>query len=236
MVRESVFFCCFSVLLIFSSFNKMQKPSSVNYLPLGDSYTICTGATAKESWPYLLTAHLNKQDVTCRLLDNPARNGFTTQDLIDRELPLLKTLKPDFVTVLIGVNDWVRNVPKTTFSKNLMFILDEVQKSLPDKKKLILITIPDFGVTPQGKNYSRGRNISQGISEFNEVIRSEAKRRGLTVVDIFEETKKMNSDPTLVSEDGLHPSAKEYAVWETMILPEALALFEARSVKIKNRK
>lgn len=200
----------------------MQKRSTVKYLPLGDSYTICTGAAVMESWPYLLTAHLNKEKVDCQLLNNPARNGFTTQDLIEHELPLLKTLKPDFITLLIGVNDWVRNVPIGLFHKNFIFILDEVQKSLPGKKKIILITIPDFGVTPQGKNYSHGRNISLGISEFNELIKSEGKKRDLIVVDIFEQTKKMGTDPGLVSEDGLHPSAKEYAIWESMIFPEAL--------------
>lgn len=39
-------------------------------------------------------------------------------------------------------------------------------------------------------------------------------------VDIFEVSKKMKDDPSLVADDGLHPSAKEYAVWESLILPE----------------
>lgn len=221
MIRESIFFCCFSFLLAFAGWEKFQKPVTVKYLPLGDSYTICTGAAEKESWPYLLTGHLNTANIPCVLLDNPARNGFTTTDLIERELPLMKKLKPDFVTLLIGVNDWVRQVPAETFHKNLIRILDEVQSTLPDKKKIILLTIPDFGVTSQGKNYSHDRDISAGISGFNTLIKQEAKKRNLTVVDLFEISKKMGTDESLVSPDGLHPSAKEYALWENLILPQA---------------
>ena len=215
----------FFVLCVMLSFTN-QTEKTIRYLPLGDSYTICTGASPKESWPHLLTNHLNETKFNCILLDNPARNGFTTQDLIDNELPLLKTLKPDFVTLLIGVNDWVRNVPVATFDRNLVYILDEIQKSIPDKSKIILITIPDFGVTPTGKNYSNGRNISNGIAEFNTIIKLEAKKRKLPVVDIFELTKKMGSDESLVARDGLHPSAKEYALWETLVLPEAVKLLK----------
>lgn len=199
----------------------MQNNKTVNYLPLGDSYTICTGAAEKESWPVILTKHLNEAGIKTILQDNPARNGYSTQNLIDNELPVFKKLKPDFVTLLIGVNDWVRGVSATEFKKNFVFILFEVQKQLADKNKIIVITIPDFGVTPEGKNYGGGRNISKGISEFNTIIKSEAKKRNLAVVDIFDVSQKMKDDNSLVAKDGLHPSAKEYAVWETMILPAA---------------
>ena len=225
MLKQIIYTCAFITLLIFSSF-RMQNKKTVRYLPLGDSYTIGTGTTEKESWPYLLTNHLNDNGLACQLLDNPARNGFTTQNLIDHELPLLTKLKPDFVTLLIGVNDWVRNVPEVTFNDNLVYILDEIQKALPDKNKVILVTIPDFGVTPQGKQYSNGRNISRGITGFNAIIKAEAKKRNLRVVDVFELSQRMASDASLIAADGLHPSGKEYAEWEKLLLPEALRLLK----------
>ncbi len=225
MKKKYVYQILLLIILIFAAF-KMQTPKAITYLPLGDSYTICTGATEKEAWPTLLTNHLFEKQIDCKLLDNPARNGFSTQNLIDNELPLVKKLKPDFVTVLIGVNDWVRGVSKETFTKNLVFILDEVQKTIPDKKKIILITIPDFGVTPQGKNYGNGRDIAKGIAEFNTVIIAEAKKRNLPLVDIYDLSKAMKEDATLVAADGLHPSGKEYALWEKLIFKEALTLLK----------
>jgi acyl-CoA thioesterase I len=219
MKTHLLYFISFLVAGMLQSF-EIKKEEAVKYLPLGDSYTICTGAAQNESWPLLLTQHLNDQKVITELLDNPARNGFTTRNLIDLELPLVKKLKPTFVTL-------VQEVPAETYQKNLDLILDEVQNQLPDKKKLLLITIPDFGVTPSGKNYGGGRNISNGISGFNDIIKAVAKKRGLRVVDIFGISKAMQTDASLVAKDGLHPSAKEYAIWEKLILPEALQLLKS---------
>lgn len=216
--------CLLVVLMTFSNF-EMQTNKIVKYLPLGDSYTICTGANEDESWPKILTEHLNKANFKTTLLANPARNGYTTGQLIDRELPIFKTLKPDFVTLLIGVNDWVQEVPIQKFEANLKYILNEIEKVITNKK-IILITIPDFGVTPTGKMYGGGRNIEKGISEFNDLIKKEAKQRGLPLVDLFELSQKMGQDATLVAKDGLHPSAKEYAIWETLILPKAIKALE----------
>ena len=216
----------YTLILALPVVASFQSKPPVRYLPLGDSYTICTGALEQESWPRLLTEHLNNSKIRCSLLNNPARNGFSTQDLIENELPLLKKLKPDFVTLLIGVNDWVRQVPKEEFERNLKHILDDLQKSLPDKRQILLITIPDFGVTPQGKNYGGGRDISKGIEEFNEIILREATQRKLVCVDIFELSKGMGNDRDLIAMDGLHPSAKEYAAWERLILPEVVKLLK----------
>jgi lysophospholipase L1-like esterase len=194
--------------------------TTVRYVALGDSYTICEGAKEKDSWPLNLAADLTAKKIPVALIANPSRTGWTTQDLIDRELPVFDQSNADAVTILIGVNDWVQGVDVATFRKNLKFILDHVQGKLKDKQNVLLITIPDFGVTPTGKNYSGGRDISAGISEFNDVIKEEAKARNLPLVDIFETTKEMGKDNSLVAPDGLHPSAKEYAIWEKMILPE----------------
>jgi lysophospholipase L1-like esterase len=197
-----------------------QDNSSIRYVALGDSYTICEGANENESWPVNLTAHCVADKIPVKLIANPSRTGWTTQNLIDRELPVFDNSNADAVTILIGVNDWVQGVSKETFTKNLQYILDHVQAKLKKKENILLITIPDFGVTPTGKNYSGGRDISEGISEFNEVIKTEAKKRNLPVVDIFEVTQQMGKDDSLIAADGLHPSAKEYAIWEKMILPE----------------
>jgi acyl-CoA thioesterase I len=205
--------------------------TGVRYVALGDSYTICEGASWEESWPVLLQKHLAEKNKKINLVANPSRTGWTTQDLIDRELPVFDTCDAQIVTILIGVNDWVQGVKPEVFRANLVKILDHVQGKLPDKSRVILITIPDFGVTPTGKFYSGGRNISQGLTEFNTIIRAEATKRGLPLVDIFEVSKQMGNDSSLVAKDGLHPSAKEYAIWETMILPEFEKLADDLLVK-----
>ncbi len=201
--------------LLFGFNTPTQKP--LKYLPLGDSYTICTGATEKESWPVLLSNTFTKKGIPFQLLANPARNGFSTQQLIEEELPLLNTLKPEVVTVLIGVNDWVRGVDAATFKKNLLTIANTLQQQSVPSNRVVWISIPDFGVTPQGAYYSRGRNISEGITTFNVIIQEVAKQKGSAYVDVFKLSQEMGKDKSLIAKDGLHPSAKEYALWMPLI-------------------
>ena len=213
-----------SILIILVS-EKQESKKNINYIAFGDSYTICTGTSnSNDHWPTILSKHLTELGIKTDLLINPSKNGYSTQNVIDYELPLLKNQTIDFATLLIGVNDWVRQVDIETYHKNLNFCIDEIQKKLSNKNHLLLITIPDFGVTPQGKLYGNGRNISKGITEFNNIIKAEAKKRGLLCVDIFPISQQMKNNKDLVAADGLHPSAKEYAIWETLILPKAKKL------------
>jgi len=196
----------------------------IRYAVIGDSYSCGEGATPKESWPAIMTQHFNAQGLHVDLVANPSVTGWTTKDAIDRELPVFLNSNPNFATLLIGVNDWVQGMDETTFRNRFSYLVDQMLAVLPNKKRLLVVTIPDFGVTPTGPKYSRGRNIHEGIIHFNQIVTEEARKRGLTVVDIFPLSKKMGQDKSLVAKDGLHPSAKEYAEWEKIIFPAALEL------------
>jgi lysophospholipase L1-like esterase len=186
-------------------------------LPLGDSYTICEGLAEHERWPNLLEQQLKQENKPIQLATNPARTGYTTRDLIKYELPLLTTQKPTLVTLLIGVNDYVQGYDTAYFHKNLRYILDEVEKALAQPKNIVLISIPDYSVTPAGAFYAQGRNVSADLITWNGIIEKEARQRGLPFVDIFSLSQQMKNDPSLISSDGLHPSAKEVALWAEVI-------------------
>ncbi|HYG51393.1 MAG TPA: SGNH/GDSL hydrolase family protein [Flavobacteriales bacterium] len=218
----------FISLLLFSCSATTQNmsDSNIRYVALGDSYTICEGAKPNEQWPTILAQHLTEKGIKTEMVANPSRTGWTTQDLIDNELYVFDRQNAGFVTLCIGVNDWVQGVDKKTFTKNLQYILDHVQKKLKNKSNIILLTIPDFSASTVGPMYANGRDISSGIAEFNEVILAESKKRKLPTVDLFEPSKEMKNDKSLEAHDGLHPSAKEYAIWERLILPEAEKLLK----------
>jgi acyl-CoA thioesterase I len=220
--------CISALLAVFLSFTaspgKMETDKHIAYFPIGDSYTIGEGTTVENSWPELLTRNLNEAGVKVKLLANLSVTGYTTQNAIDHELPSFIKSKPDFASLLIGVNDWVQGVDEKTFHHNLVYLLDEMQKAMTDKSKLILVTIPDFSAAPSGNQYARGRNISEGLARFNSIIMKEAAVRNLKLVDVFDLSKAMAKDASLVAADGLHPSASEYALWQEKIFPVALEL------------
>jgi len=216
-----------SSLFLFLNFAMAQpEVQRIRYAVVGDSYSCGEGASLKESWPALLTQHLNAQGLHVALVSNPSVTGWTTKDAIDRELPKFVNSNPTFATLLIGVNDWVQGIDETTFRNRFSYLLDQMLAVLPNKKHLLVVTIPDFGVTPTGPKYSRGRNIHEGIMQFNQIVTEEARKRGLSVVDIFPLSKKMGKDKSLVAKDGLHPSAKAYAEWEKIISPVVLELLK----------
>lgn len=195
-----------------------------NYLPLGDSYTIGEGAKPEEAWPNILVNNLNNNNIEVNLLGNPSVTGWTSQQLIDNELPIFEEKKPNFTTILIGVNDWVQEVSKEQFEINLIYILDFVQERLPDKSKVLTVTIPDFGVTKGGMQYLKGRDSKIGLTEFNNIIKKHSKARNLPCIDIMPISNRMANESDLVAADDLHGSAKMYALWEELIRPEAIKL------------
>jgi len=206
----------------------MAQPNTekIRYAVIGDSYSCGEGAKPSESWPALLTQHLKSQGIGIDLVSNPSVTGWTTKDAIDKELPKFIRSNPTFASLLLGVNDWVQGVDETAFRNRFSYLVDQMLAVLPNKKHLLVVTIPDFGVTPTGSKYSRGRNIHEGIKQFNQIVSEEAAKRGLKVVDIFPLSKKMGEDKSLVAKDGLHPSARAYAEWEKIIFPAALELLK----------
>ena len=196
----------------------------IRYVAIGDSYSIGEGASPNESWPAVLTRHLSEKGLRVELVANPSRTGWTTKEAIDLELPVFVRARPNFATLQIGVNDWVQGISEETFRKRFALLVDRVLGVLPSKNRLLIVTIPDFSVTPAGGRYGHGRDISEGILRFNQIIMEEAKRRELRVVGVFQLSKEMKSDSSLIAADGLHPSAREYAEWEKVIFPAALEL------------
>lgn len=196
------------------------------YVALGDSYTIGEGASEAESWPRLITEELRNKEVDIELVANPSVTGWTTRDLIEKELPVFDKSDANLITLLIGVNDWVQEVSLNDFSKNFNYILDYVQERIPDKSKILVITIPDFSVTPEGPKYSKGRNISEGLQIFNKHIIDESEKRNLVWIDLFHPSKEMEGKPDLIADDGLHPSSKTYSYWKEIIIHSFLELIK----------
>jgi lysophospholipase L1-like esterase len=192
-----------------------QEDAALRYVALGDSYTIGTSVAEAERWPNQLAALVGELE----LVGNPAVNGYTSADLITDELPQLDALRPEFVSVLIGVNDVVQGVPDSQYAGNVAVILEELLTRLPPNRILCVAT-PDYTVTPSGAAFGDPAQQSDGIVRVNAILREACEQRGLRFVpEIFEISLAALEDPTLVADDGLHPSGTQYARWVEAIAP-----------------
>lgn len=179
----------------------------MRYLALGDSYTIGTGASdAAHSWPTIIAARLDAE------LINPAVNGYTTLDLIREELPYLKGVQPELVSVLIGVNDLVQGRSPDQYRRSLRTIYDAVYGH-----KGAAISIPTWSYVPAAADFGGKYRVDRLTTIFNDVAREEADARGLTWVDITAASTSNISAKGWIASDRLHPGDVQYAAWAEVI-------------------
>ncbi len=204
-----------AIALLIFKVNFMHTPQT--FIPIGNSYSIGEGVSESERWPNLLANHMTQEGKATKLLANPGRTGWTTRQALENELPLVEKERPSLITILIGVNDLVQGVSVEEFERNLREILDRSEKALQKPGKIILITIPDFTLTPSGKSFGDPATIQKKLAEFNAVIKKEAADKGLPLADIYEVSVQLGSDSAYVAKDGLHPSPTAYIEWEKEI-------------------
>jgi lysophospholipase L1-like esterase len=194
------------------SLTSTDKP--ITYLALGDSYTIGTGASHESrNFPSLIAARIEAAAHRRVELMNPAVNGFTTIDLIAKELGYIDDLKPDLVSVLIGVNDLVQGRTIEQYRESLVEIYD----AIPSTAKTAAISIPNWSIVPAARDYGDPAHERSLTERFNEVAEREAKGRGFTWIDLTEVSSRATRSPAWIAADNLHPGDDQYAAWADVI-------------------
>ena len=189
-----------------------RKP--LRYLALGDSYTIGTGASSeRRSFPTLVARKLSTATGRLVAVSNPAVNGFTSRDLIRRELPLLETVRPQFVTVLIGANDVVQKRGLDVYGQDLETIYDAVAAQGLPWGRVYGISVPDWSITPAATAFGTPSELRAGIDAANSVAAAACAARGFGWIDIGELSRSGAGRSGWLSADRLHPADDQYAAW-----------------------
>ncbi len=210
----------FSILLLSIVFTQMQaQQKEYSFLFIGDSYTIGEGVAANENYPSQLVAALTQTGIKLKTLKIVAKTGWTTAELMQAALAENDYTKYDLVFLCIGVNNQYRGQDIGIYKKELNALINYSLMATGDKaKNVILISIPDYGFTPfGGENKSK---ISAEIDAYNTIKKDQAYIANAQFVNITQISR--NEDATMITSDGLHPSAKQYAMWVKEILPLAL--------------
>ncbi len=196
----------------------MTEP--LRFLALGDSYTIGETVTPEQRWPVQLVNRLREQGIK---MANPriiARTGWTGGELkaaLDRA-----TLLPpyDLISLSVGVNNQYRGLPVQDFESEFAALLDQARSLVQDRPgRVLVLSIPDWSRTSFAADVGRQtEQESQAVARFNRVVLEQAVKASAVHVDITASTQNLDTHPEGVADDGLHPSAEQYAHWVSLIL------------------
>jgi lysophospholipase L1-like esterase len=192
------------------------------YLALGDSYTIGEAVKQAESFPYQLQNLLKAKGSNVANPKIIAVTGWTTDELQSAIKKENLTGTYSFVTLLIGVNNQYRGYPISTYKKEFAELLQTaITFAGGDKNKVFVVSIPDWGATPFGKNSGKNpQTIANEIDNFNTANQEITLAAGVSYTNITPASRNAATDISLVASDGLHPSGKMYAEWASALLPK----------------
>ncbi len=132
--------------------------------------------------------------------ENGNYSGWRVENLLEAVPAVLKRENPEAAIIMIGTNDTGPEGPPASYGPNLEKLLALILDAhcIP-----ILNTIPP----------RRGR--MQGVEKTNTIIRDLAKKLNVPLVDYYAEILKRQPgdswDGTLISKDGVHPTAGNQA-------------------------
>ncbi len=202
------------LLLLMSMPGLAQGQKTLRYLALGDSFTCGTGGPPELSFPSQLKRALVKKGVEVRL-ENVAVNGYSTQEVIDRELEALTRFKPDTVSLAIGANDLVRGDDVQAYRANLKRIFKAIKTA--GVARTFVLPQPDWSQSPVAEGFGEPAALRARIEVYNAVLAEEAKAAGASYVDLFPAFVEQARRGWL-SPDGLHPDARAYAAWSDALV------------------
>ena len=200
----------------------MEEKNTIelNYLALGDSYTIGECVEESERWSVQLVHKLNAMGKVFAQPKIIAQTGLTTDELKTAIISEKITQTFDLVSLLIGVNNQYRGLSVEQFRTELVDLLEMAIQFVDSKpSQVFAVSIPDWGVTAFGGGGSKPE-ISTQIDLFNKVVKEESEKRNIAFIDITPISRQALNDSSLIASDDLHPSGKMYELWAEKIINE----------------
>ncbi len=163
-------------------------------------------------YPYIIAAKLGEQLAAGRPhFINRAVSGNRASDLYARWNEDAIALKPDLISILIGVNDLWRTMSgepsgvTDRFERAYRHLLEETMEVLPTAK---LVLLEPF-VLKTGATLANWEGWKAGISRYQEIVRSLAEQYEALFVPLQEAFDRAAeiAEPAYWIWDGVHPTA-----------------------------
>ena len=175
------------------------QPGGLLYVALGDSTAQGVGASRPDrGYVGLVAERLRRRTGQRVQVVNLSSSGAKVADVIKDQLPRLRMLQPDLVTVAVGGND-VRSYDAARFSTQV---------------NQLTAALPAGTFIADGPWFMHGR-WDQHADQAARAVTTSAAARGLTVVPLHRVLKAQGwkAMATDFAPDWFHPNDRGYRVW-----------------------
>ncbi|WP_234425432.1 SGNH/GDSL hydrolase family protein, partial [Streptomyces kebangsaanensis] len=177
----------------------------LRFVAVGDSLTAGVGDPAGDGWrgwAALLADGLAEEPASVEFT-NLAVSGAQTRDVLERQAPVGLELRPDLVSVVVGVNDTLRR----TFDIHAVAArLDRVYAAFTGRGAVLLTAcLPDPGAM-LGLPGALARPLTRRQRAVNAVVHALSERYG--VVHLHADAGGWVTDRAMWSADRLHPGER----------------------------
>ncbi len=228
------FILIFITLLLFAGCDQKDNNSdetvtleeSIDFLALGDSYTIGQGVEESKRWPNQLVAKLIEENINVNPARIIAQTSWTTKRLLEsvNNTEISGLGDEVLVSLLIGVNNQFQNLPFNVFVDEFNLLVSKAIEIAGNSEMVFVVSIPDYGVTPFGSNNSD--QIAEEIDRYNNHIAEVCFGLDIPFVNITEISRTLGDADDALATDNLHPSGFQYGKWVEEILPIVIELLK----------
>jgi lysophospholipase L1-like esterase len=176
------------------------------YAAMGDSAAQGIGASRPgRSYVGLIAKQLRASTGQSVRVVNLSQAGARLRDALAKQVPQLRSLHPDVLTVSVGANDIPEFDPKRFADE-----FEELCAALPPHA--LVADLPSFYVGERERN----------VTLANAIVHKVVAEHSLTLVPLHQATKRRGVSRTAlrdVSVDFFHPNDRGYSTWASAFLP-----------------
>ena len=185
------------------------------YIAMGDSTSLGTGVQAKEqTYVYMIAKSLADQGNYVEV-KNISRNGAGVTAVLDYQVPQLKDLQPDVITLTAAANDVTHFTSTEEFKESFEAILKKLNEF--PSAKIIIANTPNMGNIPAIPPFLKTRARDRAVKQ-NHIIDASIKAYPYKTADLF--TKGSLLERTLYAADNFHPNEAGYSLWARVFIEE----------------
>lgn len=191
-----------------------QKP--VTYLALGDSTAAGWGANKlEETYAHKVAQAVSQKGFRVHVV-NVAVGGARLRDVVQHQIAILKTARPQIVTVTVGANDTTHGTDDIEYSNELQTLFAALKAS--GAKTILFANTPDMVQTP-ALPWPLAMKFGRRAQKQNAIFDRLISATRLQKIDLFGGGKLVYArDKNLYAHDLFHPSGKGYEVWAKVFI------------------